>query len=315
MIQPHRHSFLGRRHDHNARRTWLVIGLTTIMMVAEIGAGTWFGSMALLADGWHMATHAGALLIAAAAYTYARRHEDDPRFSFGTGKVGDLAAFASAIVLALVALLIAWESIVRLFEPTGIDFAEAILVAVVGLAVNAVSAVMLHEGSHDHEHGTATPVHHSHHHSNHGGHHHGHARDANLRAAYLHVLADALTSVLAIIALLAGRYLGWVWLDPVVGFAGACVILVWSRSLLSTAAMTLLDMVPNQKLLDQARQRLETSGAHVIDLHMWRLGPGHTGITAALSAANPQPVAHYRHILESLPSVAHVTVEVHQVSD
>jgi cation diffusion facilitator family transporter len=216
----HDHVFLGASHDANARRTLWVVLLTAVMMVGEIIAGYWTGSMALLADGFHMATHAGALSVAAIAYSYARRHASDRRFSFGTGKVGDLAGFASALILAVIAIGIAVESAYRMLQPVTVAFGEATLVAVVGLGVNLASAVLL-AGSHSHDHGR-----------HHGDHHHGHQggrdQDNNLRAAYVHVLADALTSVLAITALVAGRYLGWVWLYPVMGIVGAIVIARWS---------------------------------------------------------------------------------------
>jgi cation diffusion facilitator family transporter len=298
-----------------------VIGLTAIMMVAEIIAGLWFGSVALLADGWHMSTHAGALLISAAAYAYAARHRGDPRFTYGTGKVGDLAAFASAVVLAVVAVLIAWESGQRLVSPIPIDFDEAIAVAVLGLATNLASAFLLrarpHHG-HDQHLGGDHPrqsegsknghEHHGHGHPAHGPHAHGH--DTNLRAAYLHVLADALTSVLAIAALVAGKYLGWAWLDPATGLIGALVILHWSRGLMQTAAFTLLDMVPDARLRQTAQERLEQAGATVVDLPLGRLGPGHLGVSAAVTADAPRPPGEYRRLLASLPGVSHVTVEV-----
>lgn len=229
----HDHVFLGQNHERNEKRVWMVIALTTVMMVAEIVAGNWFGSMALTADGWHMSTHAGAMLISALAYLYARREARNPRFTFGTGKFGDLAGFASAIVLAVVALLIAVESAMRLVNPVEIDFNQAIIVAVIGLAVNLVSAVLLKDDhGHDHSHGHGSHAHHGHGNHDHGSHaHHGDhgaakgGRDNNLRAAYLHVLADALTSVLAIVALLLGKWNGWsswirqwvllaVWLSP-----------------------------------------------------------------------------------------------------
>ena len=224
----HDHHFLGSSHDANARKTLWVVALTAVMMVGEIIAGTVFGSMALLADGFHMATHAGALAVAAGAYAYAKRHADNRRFSFGTGKVGDLAGFASALVLGIVAVGIAGESVGRLFDPRPVAFSQATLVAVLGLAVNLVSALLLAGGGHHHHH------HGHHHHDDHDDHDHGHGqnhRDNNLRSAYFHVLADALTSVLAIIALVAGRYLGWVWLDPLMGIVGAIVIARWSWSL------------------------------------------------------------------------------------
>jgi cation diffusion facilitator family transporter len=304
MTGRHSHDFLGDDHDRNARRTWFVIALTTTMMVAEIAAGSWFGSMALLADGWHMSTHAGALLISAGAYAYAKRRQGDPRFTYGTGKVGDLAAYTSAIALALVAVLIAWESIQRLVSPVSIGFNEAIAVAVLGLLVNLASAALLHAGDHAHSHGGHTHHHHDHSHD----HHHGH--DTNLRAAYLHVLADALTSVLAIVALLAGKFLGWDWLDPLMGVVGALVILHWSVGLIGTSASTLLDMVPDTALHAAARHQLEQAGAEVTDLHVWRLGPGHIGVSAAVTASAPRPVQEYRRLLDSLPGVSHVTIEV-----
>jgi cation diffusion facilitator family transporter len=218
----HDHAFLGHAHARNEGRTRLVILITLAMMVAEIAGGILYGSMALLADGLHMATHAGALAIAAGAYAYARRHQHDPRFTFGTGKVGDLAAFGSAVSLALVALFIGWESAERLAAPVSIDFREAIAIASLGLAVNLVSAVLLHGGGHDHDHDH--------------GHRHDHHHDHNLRAAYLHVLADALTSVLAIAGLLAGSLYRWVWMDPAVGLLGAIVIARWSRHRLARLA-------------------------------------------------------------------------------
>lgn len=223
----HDHYFLSRSHDDSARRTLWVVGLTAVMMVGEIIAGLVYGSMALLADGFHMATHAGALAVAAGAYAYAKRHAANRRFSFGTGKVGDLAGFASALVLGIVALGIAGESIGRLIDPRSVAFGQATLVAILGLVVNLVSAVLLSGGGHHHgRHGHGHGHHHDHDHHDDHDHQHGHGghRDNNLRAAYIHVLADALTSVLAIIALLAGRYMGWVWLDPLMGIVGAIVI-------------------------------------------------------------------------------------------
>ncbi len=216
----HDHLFLGSAHDENARRTLWVVVLTVVMMVGEITAGYITGSMALLADGFHMATHAGALGIAAAAYGYAKRHASSQRYSFGTGKVGDLGGFASALILGMVSLGIGAESVMRLLQPTEVQFGTATLIAIAGLIVNIVSALLLGHG-HDHDH--------DHHHGH--GHAH-HANDNNLKSAYAHVIADALTSVLAIAALLAGRYLGWVWLDPVMGIVGAIVIARWAWTLM-----------------------------------------------------------------------------------
>lgn len=300
MAAPHEHVFLGADHDRNARRTRLVIGITAAMMLAEIVAGTVFGSMALLADGWHMATHAAALTITAAAYAYARRQARNPAFSFGTGKIGDLAGFASAVVLAVVAVLIAAESLWRLANPVGIDFTQAIAVAVIGLVVNLGSAALLHEGHHphhDHHHG------HDHHHP-----HHGH--DSNLRAAYLHVLADALTSVLAIVALIGGRIWGWVWLDPAIGLLGALVIGRWAFGLMKQTGGVLVDHIPQDETLPAEIRAALDPVARITDLHLWQLGPGQHGAIVALTADPPQPPAAYRARLAHLHELAHVTIEV-----
>ena len=298
----HEHVFLGESHERNERRTWFVIALTATMMVVEITAGTMVGSMALVADGWHMATHTAALLIAALAYLYARRHARNPRFTFGTGKLGDLGGFASAVVLALIALLIAWESVQRLRAPIEIDFPIAIAVALVGLGVNLASAWLLrgdhHHHGHDHEHG------HDHGHDHHGG-------DNNLRAAYLHVLADALTSVLAIIALVGGSLYGWLWLDPAMGLVGALVIARWSWGLIRDAGGVLLDYVPpGEDLPDEIRQTIETDTDRITDLHVWQLGPGHHGAIVSLASTNPQAPSHYRAKLAHIHDLSHVTVEI-----
>jgi cation diffusion facilitator family transporter len=310
--QPHDHVFLGRSHERNERRTWLVIAITSAMMIAEIAAGTFFGSMALLADGWHMATHAAALLITALAYVFARRHARDSRFTFGTGKVGDLAAFASAVVLALVALLIGWESVVRLVEPRPIGFDQAIAVACIGLVVNVVCAFLLKEdhGHHHHHHGAhAHHAHHDHHDHDHGHGHGGH--DHNLRAAYLHVLADALTSLLAIVALLAGRSFGWVWLDPLIGILGAVIIARWSWGLMRMAGATLVDFVgTDAELPARIRQTLEREGDRITDLHVWQVGPGHHSAIVSLRSSHPQAPSYYRGRLTSIPSLSHLTIEV-----
>lgn len=300
----HEHVFLGAQHDRNEKRTWLVVGLTATMMVVEIAGGSIFGSMALLADGWHMSTHAGALAIAAFAYRFARNHARDPRFAFGTGKLGDLAGFTSAIVLAIIALAIGYESVVRLFQPVSIHYDEAIAIAVVGLGVNLVSAWLL-GGDHHHDH------HHHHDHDHHEDHHHHH-HDHNLRAAYWHVLADALTSVLAIAGLLAARFYGWTFLDPLIGVVGALVIARWSWGLIRDAGAVLLDAVPNRSIDDAIRARLEVGHDRIADLHVWRLGPGHHGAIVSLVADAPEPVEHYKERLESIEGLSHVTVEVHR---
>ena len=293
----HDHVFLGDNHERNERRTWFVIALTATMMVAEITAGTLFGSMALVADGWHMSTHAAAMLIAALAYLYARKNARNPRFTFGTGKFGDLAAFASAVVLALIAVLIGWESFVRLANPVPISFPQAIAVAVIGLAVNLVCAWLLRD---DHSH-------HGHHHDD----HHGHGHDNNLRAAYLHVLANALTSVLAIFALLAGSIYGWLWLDPAMGIVGALVIAKWSWGLIRDAGGVLLDYVPSSEdLPEEIRAAIEEEGDVITDLHVWQLGPGHHGAIVSLVSNHPKTPSSYRQKLAHIHDLSHVTVEV-----
>ena len=296
----HDHVFLGARHDDNARRTLWVVLITAGMMIVEIIAGLTYNSMALLADGFHMATHAVALGVAAAAYVYARRHARNPRYSFGTGKVGDLAGFASALVLAVVAIGIGFESIQRLIDPRPVAYTEATLIAVVGLAVNVVSALLLGHG-HDHGHS------HSHDHDDGHGHHHHHHHDNNLRSAYFHVLADALTSVLAIAALVGGRYLGWVWLDPLMGIVGAVVIAAWARNLLRDTASVLLDTT-DPHLAAEIREHVEAPGdASVVDLHVWRVGPGaHAAIVSVIGNADAGAI---RQRLHRVHEIAHLTVE------
>ncbi|MGV6875721.1 CDF family Co(II)/Ni(II) efflux transporter DmeF [Pseudochelatococcus sp. B33] len=315
-VAGHDHVFLGENHRRNERRVWLVIALTTGMMVIEIVAGVIYGSMALLADGWHMATHAGAMLIAALAYLYARRHAGDPRFTFGTGKLGDLASFASAVVLALIALLIGWESFLRFVNPVAISFEQAIGVAIAGLAVNLASAWLLREDHAHHHHGHGGHSHH-HAHDHHGHDHHdhaarhGHARDNNLRAAYLHVLADALTSVLAIAALLVGRSYGWLWADPAMGIVGALVIARWSWGLIRDAGGVLLDTVPaGEGLTGQIRKAIEDHGNRITDLHVWQVGPGHHAAIVALASPKPQAPSHYRARLAHIRELSHITIEV-----
>lgn len=314
----HHHIYLGQNHERNERRVWMVIALTTVMMVAEIVAGHWFGSMALTADGWHMSTHAGAMLISALAYLYARREARNPRFSFGTGKFGDLAGFASAVVLAVVALLIAVESGLRLISPVEIDFNQAILVAVIGLVVNLVSAVLLKDDHHhDHGHGHGSHAHHdhgSHAHHDHGSHaEHGikGGRDNNLRAAYLHVLADALTSVLAIVALLLGKWNGWNFLDPLMGIVGGLVIARWSWGLIRSTATTLVDAVPlADDLPQEIRESVETEEDRITDLHVWQVGPGHHAAIVAIHSRAPKAPAFYKQKLAAIHELSHVTVEV-----
>ncbi len=293
----HEHDFLGADHERNERRTRVVIALTLVMMVAEVAAGLLTGSMALLADGWHMATHAGALALSAAAYAFARRHARSSRYVFGTGKVGDLAGFASAVLLAAIAGLIGFESFQHLLARPAIRFDEAILVALVGLAVNLASAWILgagHSHAHDHAHG------HAHAHSDH-----------NLRSAYLHVMADALTSVFAIAALLAGKFLGWDWMDPLCGLLGALVILRWSLALARDTGAVLLDTENDPELAERVRARLEeTNGDRVTDLHVWRVGPGRFAAIVSLVSDDPHAPEQYKERLTNIACLAHVTVEV-----
>ena len=397
----HSHIFLGEQHDASERRTWAVIWLCGAMMVGEIVGGLVFGSIALVADGLHMSTHAGALLLAALAYTYSRKHAEDPRFSFGTGKLGDLAGFTSAIVLAMIALLIGYEALIRFLHPVAIHFAEAIPIATLGLGVNLASAWLLSRGGH-HHHG------HGHGHEAHdhgdeahrivasngvlvlsvfedgvpprfqlrregsplpepvsvgletvrpdgarqafrfvdrGGylesaeeipephaftaqlriagesdhavvfeeHDHGHAahgRDNNMRAAVIHVAADAAVSVLVIIGLLLERLFGWVWMDPLAGLIGACVIASWSFGLIRDTGAILLDMNPDRRLADRMRQAVEAGGDRVADLHLWRLGPGHLGAIVCVSTATQRNAAFYRDKLGAFPSLSHLTIEI-----
>jgi cation diffusion facilitator family transporter len=308
--------FLGAHHDRNERRTWIVVGVTAAMMVGEIAGGALYGSMALLADGWHMATHAAAMAIAAMAYRFARVHAHDSRFVFGTGKVGELAAFASAVALGAAALMIGWESLLRLISPRAIHFEQAIAIAVLGLVVNVVSAMLLYQSDHGHDHGHAHKAHddapdHDHEHDHdHGHENRRHHHDNNLRAAYLHVMADALTSVAAIVALAAGRYLGWTFLDPVIGIAGAVVIAHWSVGLVRSAAASLLDMGNDPRLVKRIRAKLESDADRVCDLHLWRLAPGHQALMVSITSDAPLSPAAYKARLAGIRGLSHVTVEV-----
>lgn len=306
----HGHDFCADVSGAGEKATWRVIVLTASMMVIEILAGWAFGSMALLADGWHMASHAGALGITAFAYAFARRHADNPDFSFGTGKVSALGGFTSAVVLAMVALLMAWESAWRLAEPVPIGFNEAIIVAVLGLVVNLVSVKLLghHGHCHDHDH-----AHHEHGHDHdheHGS--HGHY-DHNLRAAYLHVLADALTSLAAIVALLAGKYFGWVWMDPLMGLVGSVVIARWSWGLLKDTGSVLLDHTRDEFLPARIRATIESEPhTRVTDLHLWRVGPRHLSLVLSLAAREPREPEHYKALVSDIPDLFHLSVEVNR---
>ena len=402
----HSHVFLSEDHQKSERKTWAVIWLCSAMMVAEIVGGWLFGSIALVADGLHMSTHAGALLLAALAYTYAVRYAEDPRFTFGTGKLGDLAGFTSAIILAMIALLIGYQGISRLFEPVPIHFAEAIPVAVLGLAVNIASAWLLSGGDH-HDHG------HSHSHSHHHAHddedethriatddgnmilevfedgvpprfrlqaesgtrllaaaasietvrpdgarqlfaledrgdylesieeipephaftanvrigeqtcrlqfeehEHAHgsaARDHNMRAAVIHVLADAAVSVLVIVGLLLARAFGWLWMDPLAGIVGACVIASWSFGLIRDTGAILLDMNPDRRMADNLKRSIESEGDRLVDLHLWRLGPGHLGAIVSVATTTQRDEQYYRAKAARFRSLSHLTIEVKRI--
>lgn len=393
----HSHVFLGEQHEHAERRTWAVIWLCGAMMALEIIGGSVFGSIALVADGMHMSTHAGALLLAALAYSYARKHAADPRFTFGTGKLGDLAGFTSAVVLAMIALLIGYEAVSRLIAPVPIHFGEAIPIAVLGLAVNVSSAWLLTRGGHhhgfghDHAHteddkhrlvtadGTIIlsifeedhpPVFRLHAEdgfvfaaedisietvrpdgSRHvfaaaerGGylqsieeipephafvahvhlgsqsysatfeeHEHGHDaahRDNNMRAAIIHVMADAAVSVLVIVGLLLARLFGWVWMDPLAGIVGAFVIASWSYGLVRDTGAILLDMCPDREVEQGIRRTIETGGDRLSDLHVWRLGPSHLGAIVSVVTEQGRDPAYYRERLTRFRSLSHITIEV-----
>jgi cation diffusion facilitator family transporter len=396
----HTHIFLGEGHEKNERRTWLVIWLCGAMMITEIVGGLLFGSIALVADGLHMSTHAGALLLAALAYTYARKRADDPSFTFGTGKFGDLAGFSSAIILAMIALLIAYESVSRIFAPITIHFAEAIPIACLGLAVNIASAWLLSSGGHHHGHSHG----HAHQEHDHGEAHristnagivvlevfedgqpprfrlraeagpsltaagtsieterpdgarqlftmkdqggylesveeipephaftaglrlgeqnypivfeeleHAHEsanRDNNMRAAIIHVMADAAVSVLVITGLLLARTFGWLWMDPLAGIAGAVVIASWSYGLIRDTGAILLDMTPDRAMAKRMRDAIEVDGDRLTDLHLWRLGPGHLGAIVSVSTTRHRDPNYYRRLLDRFRSLSHVTVEI-----
>lgn len=302
----HSHSFGQDRRRPGERRTIIVIAITATMMVVEITAGIVFGSMALLADGLHMASHAVALAINALAYVYARRHAHDAGFSFGTGKVNALGGFTGAILLAGFALMMVWESIARLVTPVEIAFNSAILVAVVGLVVNGASMVIL-DHRHDDEHAHA-----DHGDPSHDAHGHGHHHDHNLRSAYLHVLADALTSLLAIFALLAAKYLEMVWMDPVMGIVGAVLVARWSAGLMRSTSHVLLDRQAAEEQITRLKEILEEDGqARVTDLHLWSVGPGIHSAIIALVSESPRSVQEYKKMIPADEGIVHVTIEVH----
>ncbi|OGR20822.1 MAG: cation transporter [Desulfobacula sp. RIFOXYA12_FULL_46_16] len=285
----HSHDF-SAIHHRGESRTIKVLVLTFITMGVEIIAGNMFGSMALLADGWHMGTHVAAFGISIFAYQYAKKNNLNPNFSFGTGKVSVLGGFASAVALAVIALVMAGESVSRLYHPQNIHFNEAILVAVLGLAINLISAFLLQDG-----------------HGSHEDHHHDH----NLRAAYLHVLADALTSVLAIIALFSGKYFGLNWMDPVMGIVGALVISRWSWGLLRDTSSILLDQSMEGAEIIKIKKILETdSDNRVADVHIWKVGPDHYAAVISIVTHYPKPPEHYKRLLEDLKQLDHITIEI-----
>jgi len=285
----HSHNF-GIDNKLHENKVKTVFWLTTVIMVLEIGAGTWSGSMALLADGWHMGTHSAAFLIAIFAYSYAKKHANNKDFSFGTGKVNSLGGFASAIALAIVALMMIVESVQRLLEPQSIHFNEAIVVAIIGLVVNVASVFILHD---DH----------------HGEHHHHH--DHNMKAAYFHVLADTLTSLLAIVALLVGKYVGLIWMDPLMGIVGAIVILRWSYGLINDSSNILLDKSVKKSTLEQISKALSKKNTVINDIHIWTIATAHQAAILKVTSAQPLNSDEYEGILkEILPQLSHISIEI-----
>lgn len=324
----HGHSFGQDRPRAGERRTLIVLLLTAATMVVEIMAGLAFGSVALLADGLHMGSHAAALGISAIAYGYARRHAADPRFAFGTGKVNALAGYTGAVLLAAFALAMIWESVHRLLAPVPIDFGWAIAVAAAGLAVNLASVLILGVHDHGHDHDHAHDHQHAHHHDHadhdHGGadhdHHHDHdhprGHDLNLRSAYLHVLADALTSVLAIAALLAGLFLGAWWMDPLMGLLGAALVTRWSWGLLRDSSRILLDHQAPEPILRAVREAIEgVADNRLYDLHVWSVAPGSYAAAIGVVTHAPRSPEHYKALIPPALGLAHVTVEVQLCQD
>ena len=320
--QGHSHVFLGEGHARSERQAWAVIWLCGLTMALEIVGGIAFGSLALIADGLHMSTHASALLLTALAYRYARRHVGDRRFTFGTGKFGDLAGFTSAVILAMIAALIGYEAVNRFIHPVPIHFRAAIPIAALGLAVNLASAWLLsgaghqHHG-HGHDHGHGDEHGHVHGQEAHGHEAHAHglgmvSRDNNMRAAVIHVAADAAVSVLVIVGLLLARAFGWLWMDPLAGTVGAFVIASWSFGLIRDAARVLLDMSPDPRLEERIQGAVRAQGDQLTDLHVWRLGPGHLGAILAVETHESRGPEFYREKLRHLPMLSHVTVEIHR---
>ncbi|HHP0510577.1 TPA: CDF family Co(II)/Ni(II) efflux transporter DmeF [Vibrio harveyi] len=298
-VSQHSHDFVSH-NQKGEKRTLYVLILTVTTMVVEIAAGTMFGSMALLADGWHMGTHAAAFCITLFAYRYAKQNAHNDRFSFGTGKVSVLGGFTSAIALGIVALMMMVESIHRLFNPESIQFNEAIMVAVIGLVVNLASMLLLQ----DHHH-------HGHDHHDHHSHDHEHERhhDHNLTAAYFHVLADTLTSLLAIVALIVGKFYGWVWLDAMMGIVGAVVIGKWTLGLMKQTAPVLLDESINKSYRDEITETL-TPYAEIVDLHIWKVSGHHYSAAIALKNHSNKTLDEFKQLLSKFDKIHHLTLEV-----
>ena len=296
----HEHRYHIGNEKQNARKTILVVIITLTMMSVEIIAGIIFGSMALLADGWHMGTHAAALGIAVFAYAYARKHANNPAYTFGTGKVGVLGGFTSAIILAMVALMMIWESVKRLNNPVSIQFNEAIIVAFMGLVVNIVCAYILTTQKHEHADAEKHKQHHDH----------------NLRSAYLHVLADALTSLLAIAALTIGKYFGWYWMDPIMGIVGALIISRWSYGLLRDTSKVLLDGDALSGIKTAIKNTIEAdSDNRVTDLHLWRVSSFHIATIISIVTHYPRLPEHYKRLLAGFEEIVHITIEINHVAD
>ncbi|MFV1967772.1 MAG: CDF family Co(II)/Ni(II) efflux transporter DmeF [Pirellulaceae bacterium] len=309
----HTHAFGQDRKRPGELRTIIVIAVTATMMVVEITTGILFGSMALLADGLHMASHAAALTINAFAYICARRHAHDTTYSFGTGKINALGGFTGAVLLVIFALMMTWESVERIIYPVEIAFNQAIFVAVLGLIVNGASVFILghHHGHDDHEH-HEHEHHHHHHHHHHHDHDHDHDHDHNLRAAYLHVMADALTSILAIFALLAAKYMGLIWMDPLMGMVGAVLVSRWSLGLLRTTSAVLLDKQGPEEIQTIIKDSIEDDDNRVADLHFWSIGPNIYAVIVSVVAHDPKPPKHYKELIPASLGLVHVTVEVHE---
>jgi cation diffusion facilitator family transporter len=287
----HSHDFLVNR-DRAEKSTKMVMWLTAVTMIVEVVAGNIFGSMALLADGWHMATHVAAFGIAVFTYQYARSNANNSKYTFGTGKVSILGGFTSAILLGSIAFVMAFESITRFFQPHTIQFNEAISVAAIGLLVNLASTMLLQD---DREH----------------HHEHGHHHDRNLRAAYIHVIADLFTSVLAIVALFAGKFLGWVWMDAVMGLVGAVVISKWAYGLVGETGAILLDSAIDKKTQLAILTAIEEDADNrITDLHVWYVSENHLAATISLVTNHPQTPEYYKRLLSHIPSLSHVLVEV-----